>query len=152
MTLRGSPLLARAAAALAAVGIVSACSSRPAAPLVAAASDLQFALAEIADLFAKETGNRVELTFGSSGVLARQIQDGAPFELFLSADEAFVDRLTRAGRTRDDGVLYAIGRIVLFAPPGSLVVPAEGLDGLGRRIARGQVTRFAIANLSLIHI
>ena len=91
--------------------------------MVAAASDLQFALTEVADRFATETGARVELVFGSSGTLTRQIQDGAPFSVFLSADEAFVEQLARAGRTRDQGVLYAIGRIVLFAPPGSPLTP-----------------------------
>ncbi|HUH16816.1 MAG TPA: molybdate ABC transporter substrate-binding protein [Methylomirabilota bacterium] len=129
------------------LGVVvgSACSPAIAPPRVAAASDLQFALVEIAERFASESGERVELVFGSSGTLARQIQDGAPFELFLSADETFVERLVRAGRTRDGGALYAIGRIVLFAPPGSPLVPSEGLDGLARLVARGQVRRFAIA-------
>jgi molybdate transport system substrate-binding protein len=126
--------------------VAGACSSTSVAPRVAAASDLQFALTEIADQFAAETGDRVELVFGSSGTLARQIQDGAPFALFLSADESFVEPLVRAGRTRDAGVLYAIGRIVLFAPLGSPLVPGEGLDGLARLIADGHVSRFAIAN------
>ena len=115
-------------------------------PRVAAASDLQFALREVADQFAKETGQRVELVFGSSGNLARQIQEGAPFAMFLSADEAFVQQLARAGQTRDQGVLYAIGRIVLFAPSGSPMVPAEGLDGLARLVKEKRVPRFAIAN------
>ncbi len=123
-----------------------ACSPTPAPPRVAAASDLQFALTEIADRFATETGDRVELVFGSSGNLTRQIQDGAPFSVFLSADEAFVEQLARAGRTRDQGVLYAIGRIVLFAPPGSPLTPSEGFDGLARLLERGRVPRFAIAN------
>lgn len=122
------------------------CSSQAPPPRVAAASDLQFALTEVADQFAKETGERVELVFGSSGTLARQIQDGAPFALFLSADEAFVEQLARAGRTRDQGALYAIGRIVLFAPRGSPLVASEGLDGLARLIKEGRVPRFAIAN------
>jgi molybdate transport system substrate-binding protein len=135
-----------AVVALLAVVAGHACSPRPAPPRVAAAADLQFALTDIAGRFAQETGERVELVFGSSGTLARQIQDGAPFALFLSADEAFVDRLARAGRTRDGGVLYATGRIALFAPPGSPLVPSEGLDGLARLIERGQVPRFAIAN------
>src|SRR5688500_12742831 len=86
------------------------------APIVAAASDLNFALTEIADQFARETGVRVELVFGSSGMLARQVRDGAPFEMFLSADEAFVEELAGGGLTRDRGTLYAVGRIVLFAP------------------------------------
>ncbi|HUF46804.1 MAG TPA: molybdate ABC transporter substrate-binding protein [Vicinamibacterales bacterium] len=123
-----------------------ACASPPAPTRVAAASDLQFALTGIADRFAGETGDRVELIFGSSGTLARQIQDGAPFALFLSADEAFVEQVARAGRTRDQGVLYAIGRIVLFAPFGSPFIPSEGFDGLTRLLERDKVPRFAIAN------
>jgi molybdate transport system substrate-binding protein len=115
-------------------------------PLVAAASDLNFALSEIAGRFAREHGEHVELVFGSSGLLTRQIRDGAPFELFLSADEVLVEALGDAGLTRDRGTLYAIGRIVLFAPAGSPLVPDEGLDGLARLLARGGVTRFAIAN------
>ena len=115
-------------------------------PTVAAASDLNFALTEIADLYARERGERVDLVFGSSGTLTRQIRDGAPFELFLSADEAFVRDLADAGLTRDNGTLYAIGRIVLFAPTGSPLLPKEGLDGLARLLASGRVTRFAIAN------
>ena len=113
---------------------------------VAAASDLNFALTEIAELYAREHGQRVNLVFGSSGTLMRQVRDGAPFEVFLSADEAFVKELADAGLTRDNGALYAIGRIVLFAPPGSPLEPREGLDGLARLLADGRVTRFAIAN------
>lgn len=115
-------------------------------PIVAAASDLNFALTEIRDQFAREQRQRVDLVFGSSGTLARQVRDGAPFELFLSADEAFVEELVAAGLTRDQGTLYAIGRIVLFAPAGSPLVPAEGFDGLARLVASGRVARFAIAN------
>jgi molybdate transport system substrate-binding protein len=115
-------------------------------PIVAAASDLNFALIEIAEQFGREQGQRVELVFGSSGTLTRQVRDGAPFELFLSADEALIEELAAAGLTRDAGALYAIGRIVLFAPTRSPLVPSEGLDGLARLLASGRVTRFAIAN------
>jgi molybdate transport system substrate-binding protein len=134
----------------AAVGLLAlaltGCAPGGEAPRVAAASDLQFALAEVAERFASESGDRVDLVFGSSGVLARQIQDGAPFDLFLSADEAFVGMLAGAGLTHDEGTLYAIGRIVLFAPPGSPLVPAGDLDGLATLVADGRVPRFAIAN------
>lgn len=113
---------------------------------VAAASDLQFALTEIADHFTTDTGARVELVFGSSGTLTRQIQDGAPYSVFFSADEAFVERLVQGGHTNGDGALYATGRIVLFAPPGSPMVPADGLDGLTRLLETKKVSRLAIAN------
>jgi molybdate transport system substrate-binding protein len=116
------------------------------APTVAAASDLNFALTEIATQFARETGQAVDLVFGSSGTLTRQISDAAPFEMFQSADEAFVDELAKAGLSRDRGTLYGVGRIVLFAPPGSPLNPQEGLDGLARLLANRGVPRFAIAN------
>ena len=116
------------------------------APVVAAAANLNFALTEIADEFARDRGTRVELVFGASGTLTRQIQDGAPFELFLSADEEFPNRLTAAGLTRDAGVVYATGRLALFAPNGSPLSVDERLDGLGRLLRTGGVTRFAIAN------
>ncbi len=116
------------------------------APLVAAASDLRFALESISQRFTGESGERVELVFGSSGTLSRQIVDGAPFELFMSADEAFVETLASAGLTRDGGALYAVGRIVIFAPHGSPLKVDERLEGLRSLLARGGVTRFAIAN------
>ena len=116
------------------------------APTVAAASDLRFALEAIAGTFTKQSGERVELVFGSSGNLTRQLLDGAPFELFLSADEALVDKLVQAGLTRDLGVLYAIGRLVIFAPKGSPLSVDEDLNGLRTLLAKGAVGRFAIAN------
>jgi molybdate transport system substrate-binding protein len=122
------------------------CSAGPPAVRVAAAADLQFALEDIAERFTADSGPRTNLVFGSSGTLARQIREGAPFDLFLSADEAFVEQLRQAGLTRDGGALYAIGRIVLFAPPGSPLDPAEGLDGLAQHVQRGSIRRFAIAN------
>ncbi len=134
---------------LVAIGLLFAMPSPLAAqrpPVVAAASDLNFALTEIADRFAREQGQRVDIVFGSSGTLTRQIRDGAPFEVFLSADEEFVDQLARAGLTRDEGTLYGIGRVAIFAPRGSPLVPGAGLDGLAGLMASGRMTRFAIAN------
>jgi molybdate transport system substrate-binding protein len=115
-------------------------------PPVAAASDLQFALESIAREFTRQTGERVQLVFGSSGNLTRQIMTGAPFELFLSADEAFVESLADKGLTTDRGTLYAVGRIVLFAPRGSPLEVDEQFEGLRSLLARGGHFRFAIAN------
>jgi molybdate transport system substrate-binding protein len=116
------------------------------APVVAAASDLKFALEAIAKRFTAESGVPVQLVFGSSGNLTRQIADGAPFEVFLSADESFIEKLAAAGLTRDSGVLYGVGRLVLFAPHGSPLTVDERMEGLRGLLARGAVTRFAIAN------
>ena len=117
-----------------------------AAPLIAAAADLQFALAEIAARFRAGTGDEVRLSFGSSGNITRQIEQAAPVELFLSADEAFVFRLAEGGLTRDRGVLYALGRLALFTPPGSPLRAAEGMEAIRAALAAGQIRRFAIAN------
>jgi molybdate transport system substrate-binding protein len=115
-------------------------------PTVAAAANLNFALTDIADQFARDRGTRVDLVFGASGTLARQILDGAPFELFLAADEEFPNQLVKAGLTRDAGVVYALGRLALFAPRGSPLTVDADLDGLSSLVKKGAVTRFAIAN------
>ena len=115
-------------------------------PVIAAASDLKFALDEIVAEFAKETGRSVRITYGSSGNFFRQIAQGAPFELFLSADEAFVLKLAEQGLTLDQGVLYATGRIVLFTPKGSPVRPDGGFDDLRQALADGRLVKLAIAN------
>ncbi|MBK7250945.1 MAG: molybdate ABC transporter substrate-binding protein [Gammaproteobacteria bacterium] len=115
-------------------------------PLIAAASDLRFALEEIAARFERETGQGVRLTFGSSGSFARQIEQGAGFEMFLSADEELVFRLADKGLTKDRGALYAIGRLALVVPAGSPVSPSGDLTGLRAALAAHRVKRFAIAN------
>lgn len=113
-------------------------------PVVAAASDLKFALERIAVDFERETGRKLLLNFGSSGNFARQIRQGAPFELFLSADESFVNQLARDGLTRDAGSLYAVGRIALYAPAASKLPLDAQLAGLRAQLPR--LGKFAIAN------
>jgi molybdate transport system substrate-binding protein len=116
------------------------------APPIAAASDLQFALEEIATTFRHDSGTDVRLVFGSSGNFARQIEQGAPFELFLSADEALVFRLADRGLTKGRGDLYAIGRVVLFAPHGSPLARDLTAAGVRKVAANGALEHLAIAN------
>ncbi|MGI9302963.1 MAG: molybdate ABC transporter substrate-binding protein [Gammaproteobacteria bacterium] len=116
------------------------------APAVAAASSLQSALGEIAAQFHTDTGKAVRLSFGSSGNFYRQIAQGAPFEIFFSADEAYIDKLAQADLTMDEGTLYAAGRIVLFAPHGSALGADEQGGDLKAALDDGRVRRFAIAN------
>lgn len=119
-------------------------------PAIAAAADLKFALVEIAQAFEMDTGRKLKLSFGSSGNFTHQIEQGAPFELFLSADENYIFRLADKGIAADRGVLYAVGRLVLFAPHGStLKVDAELADPMSdmrAALADGRLKRFAIAN------
>lgn len=100
----------------------------PAAPVrVAAAADLASAFEEQGRAFERTTGRKVTFSFASTGVLARQLAEGAPFDLFAAANVAFVEQVVKAGAC--DGAtqaLYARGHIVLWtreggvAPPGSL--------------------------------
>lgn len=131
---------------LAAVPLAPLFARMSAGPAVAAAADLQAAMPELVAAFARATGRTVRVAFGSSGSFTQQILAGAPFELFLSADEAFVARLRAAGRTEDAGQLYAIGRIGHAQPLASSVAVDPALAGLARALAAGQIRRFAIAN------
>ncbi|WP_290651486.1 molybdate ABC transporter substrate-binding protein [Aquisalimonas sp.] len=115
-------------------------------PIVAAASDLQFAIDDLAERFTAETGLRVRLNFGSSGNFRRQIAEHAPFELYMSADEAYVEALHQSGHLEDGGDLYAIGRVVLMTNKGSALDPDAGLAGLAEALEAGEIGRFAIAN------
>ena len=115
-------------------------------PLVAAASDLQFALDAVADAFGKDTGHDVKLAFGSSGNFFRQIQQGAPFQVFLSADETFVLELAADGLTEGQGDLYAVGRVAIVAPHGSALKADGTLTDLRAALADGRLRKFAIAN------
>lgn len=81
---------------------------------VAAASDLQIAFTEIGVLFEEETGHAVTFSFGSTGNLATQIENGAPFDVYAAANVAFVDDLIEKGFVdAESKALYGVGRIVL---------------------------------------
>lgn len=115
-------------------------------PTVAAASDLKFALEEVAVRFEKDTGHKLRLVFGSSGNFKTQILQNAPFHLFMSADESFVFELADAGKTEDRGRTYAVGRIGIMVPPGSPLKPDGELKDLAAALKDGRLQKFAIAN------
>ena len=105
--------------------------------LVAAASDLQFALPKIATAFEKKTQHRVKFSFASSGNLFAQINNGAPFDLFFSADTDYPRKLAPlAGPLH----LYARGQIVLWTRKDSGIDVSKGFDALL------QAKKVAIAN------
>jgi len=108
---------------------------------IAAASDLQAALPELVARFRKETGLNVQPTFGSSGNFFTQIQNGAPFDLFLSADIDYPRRLHAAG-FGEPVVPYGTGRLVLWTRNDSGVDVSRGLSV----VADPRVRRIAIAN------
>ncbi len=89
---------------------------------IAAAADLRFAMGELSEGFEKRTGTKVSVTYGSSGNFFSQLQNGAPFDLFFSADIAYPRKLEASG-LGEPGTLhpYAVGRIVIWMPPESKV-------------------------------
>lgn len=115
-------------------------------PRIAAASSLQFALPEVLAEFKRQSGHSVRATFGSSGNFRRQIIQGASFELFLSANESYVNALVDRGLTVDSGVIYTQGRIALVVPKNSELKPGDNLSGLRQALEKNEITRFAIAN------
>jgi molybdate transport system substrate-binding protein len=132
-------LLFLAAAALAVPTPVNA----QAALRIAAAADLQTALPELAAVFERERGIKVSMSFGSSGNFFAQIQNGAPFDVFLSADVEYPRRLIAARQADAESLFeYATGRIVLWARNGSGADVRKGLDVL----RDPRVHKVAIAN------
>ncbi len=98
-------------------GDTSGDGARKGEPLrVAAAADLALAFKDVGTAFEKATGKRVDFSFGSTGLLAKQIAEGAPFDVFAAANISFVDDVVREGACFEDTkALYAKGRIVMWS-------------------------------------
>jgi molybdate transport system substrate-binding protein len=129
-----------------ALALVAACGGRPAAHetvKVAAAADLSFAFDELGQAFTAKTGQKIVFSYGSSGQLARQIEEGAPFDLLAAANVSFVDEVVKAGAC-DGGskARYAQGRLVLWARAGGQVAITTSLQDL----ADPKFVKIAIAN------
>ena len=114
--------------------------------LLAAASDLRFALPPILEEFHEKSGIRIEATYGASGNLAQQILQGAPFEIFMSADEEYVHFLAQEGMTIGEGKYYALGRLALLLGDGVHFSLDEKLAGIRSAMEKGMLRHFAIAN------
>jgi molybdate transport system substrate-binding protein len=112
---------------------------------VAAAANLKIAAEELKEAFeAEQPGVEVAVTFGASGAFFAQIQNGAPFDVFLSADREYPAKVVAAGLgAAADERVYAVGRLVAWLPPGSTV----DLEGKGlAALADPAVRRIALAN------
>jgi molybdate transport system substrate-binding protein len=135
-----------ASCALLALGILRAQDKAAAqAPVrIAAAADLQPAMSDLVSQYQTENAARLDVTYGSSGNSFAQIQNGAPFDLFFSADIEYPRKLQLAGAA-DPGTLriYAVGQIVLWAPPGAQADIAKRQWGA---LLHPSVQRIAIAN------
>jgi len=110
---------------------------------VAAASDLTFAFKDVGARFEKQTGNSLKLTYGSSGNFFSQIQNGAPFDLFFSADVSYPQKLEAAGLTEPGTIYeYATGKLVMWVPNASKLDLSRGLSVL----LDPSIRKIAVAN------
>jgi molybdate transport system substrate-binding protein len=133
---------------LAVMGLLALAFTRAAAAQqevrVAAAADLNFALEDLAGQFERQTGTKVKTSYGSSGNFFSQLQNGAPFDLFFSADIGYAQKLDAAGLA-EPGTLYeyAVGRIVIWAPADAKLDVAK----LGwKALLDPSIQKIAIAN------
>jgi molybdate transport system substrate-binding protein len=111
---------------------------------VAAAADLKFAMTELASAYEKQSGVKLNLTFGSSGNFFAQIQNGAPFDLFFSADSEYPRKLDEAGLVLANSTYqYAVGRLVLWTPSDSKLDPSKSN---WQSLLDPSVQKIAIAN------
>lgn len=115
-------------------------------PIVAAAASLRHVFPELVRTWSEAGGIPPEVSFGSSGNLYRQISQGAPFDLFLSADDEQALKLVQAGRTNGEGIIYGVGRLALLIPWHSRLALDASLEDLGHAIDDGRLRRLAIAN------
>ncbi len=111
---------------------------------VAAAADMSAALPQLVDAYTKKTGQTVKLSFGASGNLTNQIRNGAPFDVFFSADEDYPQQLITEGLASKDTLYrYAVGRLVLWVPNDSTL----DLSKLGMKaLLDPSVKKISIAN------
>jgi molybdate transport system substrate-binding protein len=105
---------------------------------------LKFALDDLVKEFeGKNPATKVNVTYGSSGNFFAQLQNGAPFDLFFSADISYPRKLAEAGLGADEVFLYAVGRIVVWVPKDSLV----DVDKLGiKALLEPAIRKIAVAN------
>jgi molybdate transport system substrate-binding protein len=113
---------------------------------VAAAADLKFAMSDLAAQFEKKTGTKVDVTYGSSGNFFSQIQNGAPFDVFFSADLDYAKKIETLNLAEPQSLWkYAVGRLVLWTPAETKVdVTRDGWTAL----LDPRVEKIAIANPS----
>lgn len=115
-------------------------------PLVAVASNMTHVMKEITGKYRETNGKKVRLTFGSSGNFTRQIQQGAPYDIFLSAAENYVNILEEKQLLAEKPRAYVRGRIGFFIPKKSALITATNLAELFNHMYYGDYRRIAIAN------
>lgn len=119
--------------------IFTYCSNNNSSLTIATAANMQFAMNALVEAYESETGTECEIILGSSGKLTAQIQQGAPYDLFFSADMKFPEALQASGNTIGEPVVYAQGQLVLWSMKENLLVSLDQLSS-------EEVSHIALAN------
>jgi molybdate transport system substrate-binding protein len=118
--------------------------------LIAAASDVRYALDLMIANYFKETGQAVKVSYGSSGNFYQQVMQGGDYDILMMADEQYIFRLSEQRKTIDRGVVYGQGRLVLFIPKPILEkwpnLLSPNLLEFGNALKDGRIRSLAIAN------
>lgn len=117
-------------------------------PIILAAANIRPALEEIAQNYQKQTRHSLKIIYGSSGHFYQQIVNGGKFDLFLSADENFIDRLYLAHQIPDNGVIYARGKLALWLSRKAFDAQTD-LNTFQNALKGPRITKIAIANPAL---
>ena len=115
---------------------------------VAVAANMKDAFAEIDAAFRATGKPQIRVVYGSSGNFAAQILNGAPFSLFISADERFPMELYKQGKTLDTGTVYAIGKLALIAKTSSGIALTDNKAEIARAIAKANKVAIAKPELA----
>lgn len=121
------------------LSVCLSCSSKQRQLTIATAANMQFAMSALVEAYEAETGTDCEIILGSSGKLTAQIQQGAPYDLFFSADTKFPEALQASGNTIADPVIYAQGELVLWSMKENLLVSLDQLSS-------EEISHIALAN------
>lgn len=113
---------------------------------IAAASNLRYVLALLVTDFEQQSGHHINVSYAASGTLTTQIQYGAPFEVFFSAEPSYIVRLTEQGLSTGEVIDFAEAQMVLFASNKSSLKLDVNLNNIKLALARGELRKIAIAN------
>ncbi|WP_281969424.1 MULTISPECIES: molybdate ABC transporter substrate-binding protein [unclassified Polynucleobacter] len=116
---------------------------------VAAAANLNGVLDELLLQYSKQGGLQVKIVYGSSGHFYQQMTQGAKYDIFLSANQDYVDRLVSQGYANEAGIIYARGRLVVLVSNKSKIRVTPDWSDLKLAIQDGRLSKFAIANPAL---
>ena len=113
---------------------------------IAAAANLRYVLPALIVEFEQQTGHHINVSYAASGTLTTQIQHGAPFDVFFSADPAYIQRLSAEGLSEGEVIDFAQAQIVLFASTQSSLNLDADLKNMQAALERGELGKIAIAN------